>query len=312
MATRADGAGVTARLLTGPLLPPRLADLEEPPKTLYLRGQLPRGAGVAIVGTRHPTEPARRYARELARTLARQGVCIWSGGAEGIDTAAHEGALDVGGTTVVVAPAGWERPFPDTNRRLFERVLDAGGAYLSALPCDQPATQASFFPRNAILIALAQVVVVVEAGYRSGALNAAKWARRLGRSLLVVPSTPWTPEGAGCLVELKRGAKLLANERDVMQELRNVRAHPTAPSRPSVQGSLDLSARGPAVAATPTSPRQRVIAALDAGATHADAIVQETGLTAAEVQELILTLTLDGVLAPDPSGGLKFVSRQYR
>ena len=307
----ADGAGVTAQLLTGPLLPPRLADLEQPPQTLYLRGQLPRGAGVAIVGKRHPTEPARRYARMLAGVLARQGVCVWSGGAEGIDTAAHEGALDVGGTTVVVAPAGWERPFPFANRRLFEHVLEAGGAYLSAMPCDQPATQASFFPRNAILVALAQVVVVVEAGYRSGALNAAKWARRLGRSLLVVPSTPWTPEGAGCLVELKRGAKPLTHEKDVLQELRALRAHPMAPFRSSVQASLDLSARGPAVA-PPTSPRQRVMAALEAGATHADAIVQETGLTAAEVQELILTLTLDGVLAPDPSGGLKFVSRQYR
>ncbi|HMR78073.1 MAG TPA: hypothetical protein PKD61_23345, partial [Polyangiaceae bacterium] len=94
-----------------------------------------------------------------------------------------------------------------------------------------------------------------------------------------------------------------------------IRAHPLAPGRPArgpAQATLDLSAGGPDAAVGSLSPRERVVSALEAGASHADAIVQETGLTAAQVQEAVLTLTLDGVLAPDPAGGLKIVSRQYR
>ncbi|HMR08942.1 MAG TPA: DNA-processing protein DprA [Polyangiaceae bacterium] len=303
------------RILKGPARPARLADYDECPEVLYLHGALPRGAGVAIVGTRVPSPAARDFARKLAADLARAGVSIWSGGAKGIDTAAHEGALDAGGTTVVVAPAGFNRPFPEENRALFQRVVDTGGGYLSAEPCDVAAHQSKFFPRNAILVACAHILVVVEAGFRSGARNAAKWARRLQRPLFAVPTTPWNEAGTGCLLELRLGARLLMDERCVLRELARIRAHPLAPGRPArgpAQATLDLSAGGPDAAVGSLSPRERVVSALEAGASHADAIVQETGLTAAQVQEAVLTLTLDGVLAPDPAGGLKIVSRQYR
>src|SRR6266849_4277344 len=109
--------------LMGSALPSRLAHLEAPPERLFLRGELPRGPAVAIVGTRHPTTRGAEYARELAFELAQAGVAVLSGGAEGIDTEAHRGALAAGGVTVVVAPAGFEHPFPEQNAELFRAVV---------------------------------------------------------------------------------------------------------------------------------------------------------------------------------------------
>ena len=110
----------------------RDVDLPQPPEKLFIHGQLPPGPCVAIVGTRHPTPEARDYAVELAARLAERGVAIVSGGAEGIDAAAHEGALKVGGTTLVVGPSSFDRPFPEEHGALFERIVASGGAYLSA------------------------------------------------------------------------------------------------------------------------------------------------------------------------------------
>src|SRR3954469_25974014 len=104
-----------AKELTGERLPPRISDLADPPARLYLHGELPRGPAVAVVGTRKASAEGLAFTRALAAELAAAGVAVLSGGAKGVDTAAHEGALDVGGVTVVVTPAGFERPFPKEN-----------------------------------------------------------------------------------------------------------------------------------------------------------------------------------------------------
>ncbi|MEB2322421.1 MAG: DNA-processing protein DprA, partial [Sorangiineae bacterium] len=168
------------RCLRGAARPPALADLPEPPEVLYLRGELARAPAVAIIGTRAPSPGALGYTRSLASALGRAGVTIVSGGAVGIDAAAHEGALDAGGSCLVVAPSGYERPFPRENAPLFRAVVERGGAYLSLVPGDVPASRGAFFLRNAVLVALADLVILVEAPYRSGARNAAAAAHRLG------------------------------------------------------------------------------------------------------------------------------------
>src|SRR5690242_19002608 len=118
-----------SRVLEGAQLPLRLLDLGHPPTRVHLFGELPQGPAVAIVGTRHPTLEARRFACRLATDLGRAGVAVLSGGAKGIDHAAHLGALRGRGTTVVVAPAGFHAPFPKEHAATFERVLERGGAY---------------------------------------------------------------------------------------------------------------------------------------------------------------------------------------
>jgi DNA processing protein len=295
------------RILSGPGLPHRLADLAEPPEALYVRGELPRGPSVAIVGTRYATAKGRRFTRELAGALARAGVVVLSGGAKGIDTAAHVGALEGGGPTVVVAPAGFDVPYPDENAGLFEKILGEGGAYVSVVPDGTKATRPIFFLRNACLSALAHVVVVVEAGFRSGASNAARWARELGRPLLVVPHAPWEPKGIGCLAELRRGARVCTGRRDVLRELDRLLLCPLPRDGSPVQPELPFTSR-----AGPPAELERVRAAIAGGANHVDQVSLVTGLGAAEVQRQILTLTLSGVLAPDPAGRLALVAPSDR
>ena len=287
-------------VLSGPTIPPRLADLPRPPKLLYVWGELPRGPAVAVVGTRYATAAGLEFAEGLSHDLARAGVAVFSGGAEGIDSAVHRGALRAGGATAVMAPAGFDCPYPSENKGLFEEVVERGGAYASLVPAETDATSYAFFRRNACLAALAHALVVVEAGFRSGALNAASWATKLGRPLLVVPHAPWAEKGRGCLTLLRRGALLCEGPNDVLGELdrlllRPVRIDPEAP-----QPDLPF----PSAALGHAADVDRIKAALAAGATHLDQIAGLTGLSMPAIQRQILTLTLDGVLGPDPSGRL--------
>jgi len=266
-----------------------------------VRGELPRGPAVAIVGTRYPSKPGSDFAGELARELADRGVAILSGGARGVDTEAHEGALRAGGTTVVVAPAGFLKPFPAGNRALFQRIVDSGGAYLSLAADEAAATQGSFFRRNACLAALAHALVVVEAPFRSGARNAAAFARALGRPFLAVPHAPWEKHGEGCLLEIRLGARLCTGAADVLAELERClagRVLPRMAERSPVQVSLPFTER-------PLTTDAIVLDAVRRGARNADEICELSGLGPALVQRHVLTLTLEGELAPDPAGGLR-------
>jgi DNA processing protein len=286
-----------ARELAGETLPPRLADLPDPPARLYLRGELPRGPAVAVVGTRKASPEGLAFTRSFAAELAAAGVAILSGGAEGIDTAAHQGALDGGGVTVVVTPAGFDHPFPASNSELFRNVLLAGGAYLSLFPDEAPAKRPAFFARNACLVALAHAVVVTQAPFISGAANAAKWARQLGRPLFIVPHSPWVEQGRGAIQELRRGGRPLDRPKEMLRFLRDTGLHPLP-----VPFQAELFS-GPA--ALESDP---VLCALREGAVDADEIVDRTGLSLATVQQRILTLALSGVLVPGPLGSLKPVT----
>ena len=263
---------------------------------------------MAIVGTRKATRSARRFARRLAAELSSAGVAILSGGAAGIDTEAHLGALDAGGPTVVVAPAGLERPFPPENALLFQRILQAGGAYLSARAPNEPADRGAFFPRNSLLAALAHALVVVEAPVRSGARNAAHCARRLGRPLLVAPAAPWNVRGRGCLLELGLGARMLSSFRDVLDVLAEQRLYP-----------IPLGSRPADAVAEPVAPVHRgadaddaralraVMAAVRDGATGTDELSASLGMPARAVQHSVLLLTLQGEVMMDAAGRIRLV-----
>jgi len=244
--------------------------------------------------------------RAVARELAEAGVAVISGGAEGIDTEAHHGALDGGGVTVVVAPAGFRHPFPSKNAALFERVVASNGAYLSLAEAHTPANPGVFFPRNACLVALSHLVVVVQAPIRSGARNAAAYARRLGRPLFVVTAAPWIHESRGSLAELRLGAQPFLSVKDLLKVLSTQNLHAIEPLPPTV----DPAHPGQEIlkfpeASAPGAARAALLEAIGNGACSADEIVVMTGLPAGRVSELILTLRLEGVLVTDPSGRIK-------
>jgi DNA processing protein len=276
---------------------------------------------VAIVGTRQATRAARKFARRLAVELSSAGVAILSGGALGIDTEAHLGALRAGGPTVVVAPAGFERPYPPENAPLFRSILQAGGAYLSARAPTEAADFGAFFRRNAVMAALAHAVVVVEAPVRSGARNAAQHARQLGRPLLVVPAAPWNVCGRGCIVELRLGARVLASFRDVLGALAEQRLHPI----PLGTRRADMVAGQPLlVRRRRRMPRavapfgdgddarelRAVMAAVRAGATGTDELSASLGMPARVVQRSVLMLTLRGEVMMDAAGQIRLVERR--
>lgn len=215
-----------SRELNGSLLPPRLRDLEDPPESLWLRGELPAGPAVAVVGTRRPSPQGREFASRLVRDLARRGVTILSGGAVGIDQAAHEAALDAGGQTLVVAPASLERPYPEEHGALFKRVLRSGGGYLSVVPDGNVAEPWGFFRRNSVMAALAHAVVAIESAVRSGTRNTTSRARKLGRPVFWPPASPWDKKRSGFAAEYRLGGVTpLFDARDVLRCLAAQRLH---------------------------------------------------------------------------------------
>jgi DNA processing protein len=276
-------------VLRGSALPARHKDLREPPTQLYVHGRWPSGPVVCVVGTRFASEQGIEFTRELCRQLAAEGVVVASGGARGIDTAAHTGACE-SGATLVVAPAGFERPFPDDNAELFRRVAEGEGAYVSEHAPAEPALRHVFFRRNALLVALSDIVLVVESPFRSGARNAALWARRLGRPAFVVPHSPWNARGSGWLEEHRLGAGLVLGARDVLAALGRLNLHtlgtPARASSPQLALALDPR---PA----PAEPAQAVLQALLGGPLHVDDVVERTGLSAAVVQTALAELCLD-------------------
>jgi DNA processing protein len=208
-------------------------------------GGLSRPA-VAVVGTRAPSDAGRRAALRLGEALARAGVCVVSGLALGIDAAAHRGALAGGTPTVGVLGGGHRRFYPPANRELARHIVAAGGAVVSPFPPDHPAFPSQFLQRNAVIAALADAVVVVEAAARSGSLNTAAWAADAGKPVLAFPGDVERPKVAGCLALIRDGAVLVRDAEDVLAALPAavLPAAPPAPARYAGKTELERSILG--------------------------------------------------------------------
>jgi DNA processing protein len=233
---------------------------------------------VAIVGTRAATPYGRRLAERFAAELGRAGCCIVSGLALGIDAAAHRGALSAAAPTVGVLGGGHGHFFPSRNEGLADRMLAGGGAVLSPYPPDHPALPHQFLARNAIVAALADAVVVIEAPARSGALNTAGWAA--GRiPVLAVPGDVDRKHVQGCLALIRDGATLARSPNDVLEAI----------------GRLNLTTALPAP--EPRDPGARaLLAALDSGTREFDALVAATGLSPPAALAALTLLELDGAI----------------
>jgi len=181
----------------------RFKGLKQSPKKLYCRGDFVNGQGLddgapifGIVGTRKPSEGGRQIAYQLGFDVASMGGIVISGGALGIDSAAHRGCIDGGGVTWVVLPSTVDHPLPRSNQRLFSRVLSSGGALLSEFE-NPPRGKYAFCTRNRIIAALCDVLIVVEAFKKSGTFYTIKTARNLERPIFAVP---WRMTDSGASV----------------------------------------------------------------------------------------------------------------
>jgi DNA processing protein len=220
--------------------PSALLHLSDPPPVLFVRGTLEAAgrASVAIVGARGASGYGRRVARTLARGLSERAVTVFSGMALGIDGEAHAGAIEGGGITLAVLGGGVERARPASHRRLYRQILDGGGAVLGEWPPGTPARPFHFPRRNRLLAALTQVVVVVEAGERSGALSTAAHARRLGREVTAVPGPIDRPGHLGSNQLIRDGCAPILEVRDVLDRVGVLSVPAEESQEPAIDGDL--------------------------------------------------------------------------
>ena len=206
-----------------PEYPNIMKEIYEPPAVVYVRGTVvPDAIRCAMVGARQMTGYGEAVATELGEKLAAAGLTIVSGGARGIDTCSHKGAIRAArkghGRTVAVLGCGVDVAYPASNRRLFEEILETGGALVSErVPGTKPLP--AFFPaRNRIIAGLSQGTVVVEAARRSGSLITAELALSSGRDVFAVPGSIFSPKSEGCHKLLQQGAKLVQQPADILEE----------------------------------------------------------------------------------------------
>lgn len=199
--------------------PALLRETYNPPAVLFYQGTLTAlDKTIAIVGARKATAYGLNAAQTLAEELARQGVIIVSGGARGIDTRAHRGALRSTGRTLVIVGHGLDAVYPPENTRLFDEVLSAGGAILSEYTFGIPPRAQNFPARNRIIAGLSHGVIVVEAALKSGSLISADFALEEGRDVFAVPGSIFSSQSRGTNALLRKGAIALTQSEDVLNE----------------------------------------------------------------------------------------------
>jgi len=270
--------------------PARLRELESPPAVLHVAGGLDRfleliaADPVAVVGARRASDYGLEAARAGGRGLGSAGVTVVSGMALGVDSAAHAGALEVGGPTVAVLPVGAERPYPPSKRALYRRIR-ADGAVVSELPPGAAVWRWSFQARNRVIAALSAMTVVVEGRERSGALITAGYARDLGRAIGAVPGRVTAPLAAGPNSLLAAGAAVVRGPQDVLDALfgAGVRSAPDS-SRDALEPEL-----------------RRVLDAVGDGHDTIAALAQ-VGLTPDAGLVALSALELAGYLRREPGG----------
>jgi DNA processing protein len=237
------------RLLTpgDPGYPAEFEVLPDGPVVLYMKGALTDGVvRIAVVGSRRATAYGRRVATGLASGLGLQGVEIVSGGARGIDTCAHLGALEAGARTIVVMGSGFRQLYPPENEDLFDRIAE-NGAIMTEFHLDMEPRGENFPRRNRLIAGLAAAVVVVEAAERSGSLSTAGHALEQGREVMAVPGPVSSEQSAGCHRLIQQGAKLVHSVGDVLEELSPMYSAALAPKVPAPEGDPgpDLAGIGP-------------------------------------------------------------------
>ena len=297
---RAQAAGATALIPEDDDYPRLLLEAKLPPQLIWVRGGTPavQQPAVAVVGTRNAAAPAMMAARKLSAALAVAGVQIVSGLAQGIDTAAHAGALDAGGNTWAVLAHGIDRVYPAANSSLVQRLVENGGGVLSEFPCGEPPHKYNFRWRNRLIAALGWATLVIEAPPGSGALITAGYASEMQRTVLATPGdvARLSSRGSNALIR-DGGATVVLEAVDVLVALgmtrqgmeRDVATAPPAAAPSRLEANLGLMAR-------------RLLAALiDSPGTVAD-LAQRAELSLATTSSALVELELANLVSRDSVG----------
>ena len=275
--------------------PELLRQIPGPPTLLYVVGNkdalhLP---ALAVVGSRNPTRGGIQNAYDFSNHLARSGFCIVSGLAQGIDTAAHKGALDAGAKTVAFLGHGIDRVYPAENREIAHRIAE-DGALCSEYPLGSPPRGEHFPQRNRLISGLSLGTLVIEAAKRSGSLISARLASEQGREIFAIPGSIHNPLSRGCHQLIKQGAKLVESADDIVSELAPLVGHlmqnvekPRGDSAPVTQDDTDY---------------QALLSILSYDPASADQLAEHSGLTIDQVSSMLLILELEGKILVQAGG----------
>ncbi len=261
--------------------PKLLREIKNAPPVLYYRGKLkPEENCFAIVGTRMNSPYGKQVALEIAGNLAGAGLTIVSGLAPGIDSFAHQAAVERGKRTIAVLGTGLDEKslYPQSNLKLARKILETGGALISEYPPGTRGTQFTFPQRNRIISGISLGVLVVEAKQKSGALITAEWAKRQGRRVFAVPGPIHSSNSKGPHYLIKNGAKLVENANDILKELNLTGLKP----------DLKLEVVGENL------EENLILNILKEGILDVDKIIEKTKLSAAKVASTLAILEIKG------------------
>ena len=276
-----------------PEYPELLRQIYDPPMVLYVKGLLlPKDKNaVAIVGSRMTTHYGIEVARKLAYQLAYLGVTVVSGGARGIDSAAHQGALTSKGRTIAVLGTGINLVTPAENSDLFQRISESG-CLITQFPFNRPPDKQSFPIRNRIVAGMTLGTVVVEANLTSGALITANFANEYGRQVFAVPGRIDSPRSKGCHELIKKGAKLCESAEDILTEFEYL--------FPSTNRLPGASETGVLPALELSGNEQKVFGTLDHEEVSIDEIIRKSGLPSSAVSVALLSLEMKRLIRQLP------------
>jgi DNA processing protein len=283
--------------------PELLTEIPDAPSRLYVSGNLDalHLPSLAIVGSRNPTRGGLQNAFEFARHLGASGFCIVSGLAEGIDAAAHEGALRAGAMTVAFLGNGIDKIYPSSNHELAQRIARTG-AVCSEYPLGSPPRKEHFPRRNRLISGLSTGTLVVEAARRSGSLISARLASEQGREVFAIPGSIHNPLSRGCHQLIRQGAKLVESADDIVSELGPMVSH-------LMQKTRTAAAETP-VATHYDKDYTLLMETLSYDPTSADEVAEHSGLTIDQVSSMLLILELEGRIEAQAGG--RYVLRQEK
>ncbi len=309
--------------------PQMLNDLSSPPLVLYVVGNVDvlSKAGVALIGTRRATSYGRETAERFGADLARRGWVVYSGLAEGIDGAAHRGALLGEGETVGVLGGALDKFFPESNRKLAREMVDAGGAVVSEFPFGRQPDFQTFPQRNRIVAAISRGVVAIECPQKSGTLITCSRALELHRSVMAVPGRIDSKMSAGCLNLIRDGARMVISVDDILEELSPMKSMFRGAPPPKVvrqklpedkkSGNVvsEEAAKAKKTKLEPVVPEVKIsleesliLREVPKDGVGIDLVIRESKLPAAKVNSLLVALRLKGKIRFLPGNRVATVS----
>lgn len=283
--------------------PNLLREIPDPPIVLYVRGNWQKCFEmhcVGIIGSRRCSTYGRNASGMIGKDLAKKGVCVVSGFARGIDSSAHQGAIDGKGKTIAVFGTGIDDVYPKENSKLADKILDSGGAIVSQFPLNTPPLRGNFPYRNRIISGLSLGILVVEASERSGSLITARLAIEQDREVMAVPGNITSKTSVGANYLIKSGAKLVQQWQDVVSEFPNEIAAEILPPRIDKKTSKDNENKSK-LPADLSKTEKKVYNLLKSDEhLHIDTLLEKSGLSFGELSSALINLDLRDLILTLP------------